>query len=156
MSERIHLSLQDDCSNYKIYNLQYPYNPLYKVSLAQPKLIHQVQPNKPPKVRAVRMPAPALSAVVMVLVTLESIVCWTLSPELPALGLPCDVPPLLAVTGGSTLLIKLLWMTLKALICSPTPYFPSQVLLYHDLPQVTPSVPPLHWPAAPWAESWSF
>ena len=116
-------------------------------------LIHQTHPNNDPNTIAVKMPAPALSPVVMGLVNFGSATCEGLSPLLPAAGFPLLVPPLAAVTGGETFEIRFAWMTLRADICSPTPYLPSQVFVFHVRPQVEPSLPPLHWPAAPCALS---
>lgn len=84
------------------------------------------------------MPAPALSPVVINEVGAAGFV----SPPVPALfiyqstlpkrwsnhtheqtyfGLPCDVPPVLLLTGPLTCVMRLDWMTSRADICWPTP-----------------------------------
>lgn len=116
-------------------------------------VIHAKEPNKPEHIIAVTIPAPALSPAVIFLVKLEPSKTVGCPPVLdPALGSPFEVPPLFWVTGAATLVIKFAWITLKALICSPTPNLPSHVLLYHILPHVRPLLPPEHCPAAPCAE----
>lgn len=114
--------------------------------------IQKMVPHKDINTSAVKMPAPALSPVVIFMLALGSSTKIGLSPDEPADGFPLLVPPVLAVNGGGTLVIKLAWITLNADICSPTPCFPSQVDEYHVRPQVIPLEPPEHCAAAPLAQ----
>ena len=71
---------------------------------------------------------------------------------LPAEGSPLEVPPVEFDNGPLARATRLLCMTSRALICSPTPYCPSHPGTHHFVPHVTPSEPPEHDCAAASAE----
>lgn len=120
-----------------------------------PILIHHVEPRRPPSTSAVRIPAPALSAMVTCLVSTASNSTVRAGP-VPALGFPLLVPPLSAVTGAATFEIRFDWITLSADICSPIPIRPSHVAVFHVLPHVVPPLgAPEHCFAAPCADALS-
>lgn len=96
-------------------------------------------PRRPPSTKAVKIPAPALSAVDIV-----SYANGLLSP-FPASGSPTDVPPVPFPTGPRTLSMRLDWKTSRAFICCPTPNPPSHSPAVQDVPQVTPLLPPVHY-----------
>lgn len=117
----------------------------------------------------VSIPAPALSLVVIGLVDWPG----SVSASVPALGSLAEVPPVFAVNGAICEVIKFAPITLRADIwtmlvgslvekehashtCWPTPAVPSYSVVYQRLPHVLPFVPPMHWPAAPCAEAFSF
>lgn len=86
--------------------------------------------------RVVKIPAPALSAVVIAFkvdnLVVESVV--------PALGSLLLFPPVRDVTGAYKLalgiMIRFDQKIFNALICSSRPISPSQLLVYHFTPQV--------------------
>lgn len=110
-----------------------------------------MSPIQPVTKTAVTMPAPALSAVVIVVVWVEAVVSLS-----PAVGLLVLFPPVVEVTGAVLLkLTKFAVNTFVTLICSSIPIHPSHTDLYHRTPQV-PLLWPVHDAAAAWADVWSF
>lgn len=70
----------------------------------------------------VTMPAPALSPVVAGrMVAGSELACG----DVPALGSPSLVPPVVLVSSGEAELSSMHWMTERADICWPTPGLPS-------------------------------
>lgn len=98
------------------------------------------------------IPAPTLSAVVIVFVTISG----RLSPlRVPALGSPLLVPPVEFDRGGGTLRIKFDWITSSAAICCPRPVPSSNFPVVHFREHWCPSGPPVQAFAAPRAEACS-
>ena len=122
------------------------------------RLIHTSVPSKPDTTPAVKMPAPALSPIVMPLVSTSGRGFVELGPPVsPADGLLLLVPPLAMLTGPATFCIRFAWIIDMALICSPTPWLLSHVLFIQWRPHmVFPRGAPEHCPAAPVAEAFSF
>ena len=107
-----------------------------------------IQPNRPvilTSTTVVRIPAPALSAVVAGAISVGFDTLWE-----PALGFPVLVPPDELVSGGAICCSvsncrRLVKITDIAAICWPTPCVPSQSVPFDQLrPQVRPLLPPEH------------
>jgi hypothetical protein len=62
----------------------------------------------------------------------------------PALGLPCDVPPVLLVTGPLLPPIRRDETAPKTFISWPTPVMPSYLPVFHLKPHWRPKAPPVH------------
>lgn len=86
--------------------------------------------------RAVRIPAPALSAVVIAF-KVEGLSVESVDPALGSLVL---FPPVRDVTGAYALALDIMirfdQKIFSALICSSSPISPSQLFVYHFTPQV--------------------
>jgi len=124
-----------------------PHHDLFSGMLTQARPLKTTAATK-----AVKIPAPARSAVVMGL-TEPGVV----ESPTPAVGSPLLVPPVFDVKGALACWIRLLWMTSIAAICCPTPDVPSHVapcaqLSPHILPFGWSAGDPLHWSAAALAE----
>lgn len=89
-------------------------------SLTQ-RLIHTNVPTNPLTTPAVKIPAPACSPAVTVLVSKAGNACCVPPSCWPAPGSLLLVPPWFILTGPGTFCIKVDWIMLKALISSPTP-----------------------------------